>query len=178
MEIDIKGSKGMKRQEVWLIGVQIDIEIEEPEFYFIIIPDEIDKVLLRRKKILMFNKKELCSFLLEDYNIKIENIDSGFINELDFVYKIRDVIDLVKNEGIDRQTVVIDSLNILFDVITSIDIEIPQPYKEILYDFADFLTFDTNISKGLKQVKYSSIDIIDAVYWLNGCMFSNSTFIR
>jgi len=168
MAIEIN-NKSYQREQIWLVSVLFNKERNYPLFC-LFISDETDFPMTEGGKILFFRDVDFIN-LLNNFGLSLSI--NNIYQELDFVYNINYVIDIIKYKKNEESSYLLDSINILCDITNELNILWPAQYKKRLNDIADYLTFNSDISKFLEGNGISEEDVLECIYWLNGAIFSN-----
>jgi len=166
----------LNKENVWLIGFIIDPDAETPQLYTIFFPGDIDKPLTNQGYILFFSDLQITTKAIKAGDIDYHN----FIyppTEVDLVCNIAELLYLINHETRDDSAIIVDCLNILFDMIRAIHINMPPNYQSILYAFADHLTFNQEFASFFTKQQTSATAISDALTWCIGAIVSKSKII-
>lgn len=153
----------------WIIGWKLALCNSEPDFYMIFLPGEQDTPLVRKGQIVLFSKEGLKKFVdgqAAEYD--------DFQNLIDLVCDIGLALEKITRRKVDREATILNVLNFLLDAAQVLPVKIPQKSKRIVYKFADYLTFNTNIDSFFKNDQ-SRHDVLAAVYTLLGLVIANSS---
>ena len=173
MRQDTAKSKCSDREALWLIGFRINPEREDPEIYTLIAHRDKDRPLVVDNQIVFFTRPELAIKALELADPNIKKLGPP-PKDVDLVCDLAETLYLIDSKDIDPSATIINFLNTLFDLVAAIDTPIPSEYKQVLYSFADHLTFNRGYGKFLTQQKISRSMIINAIYWCVGAVFCNT----
>lgn len=156
-------------EQAWLVGFLINPEAETPEVYTLILPGEVDQPLSEGGYLLFFRDPASAAQFL--------NGRRHLTGEVDAVYNLAMVLYLLAHKNCDTTAIIVDSLNILFDLVTAIKITMPIKYKEPLYCLADHLTFNQEFASFLNEQNISRTIIIDGLIWCLGAIVSQSKVV-
>jgi hypothetical protein len=85
---------------------------------------------------------------------------------------------LIENEDSDYDGTIILCVNVLLDVIDSLDVEIPEQFKVSLHSIADHMTFNREFGDFLIKSNLPRVDILNAIRWCVGLAVTKANFIR
>ncbi|RWY48555.1 hypothetical protein [Mucilaginibacter gilvus] len=172
METDLT-NKTVKREEVWIIKINLYAFIFNNDAYLLFLAGDIDKPLLLDKKLCVYTKESMIDKLS---NIGILILNSNVLEEVDFTINISQVLKLITLNSIDNNAVIINALNTAFDVLNALEIDFPKDYKSILFSFADHLTFNRRYGAFFVRNNLSRRQLIEATSWLLETIFRNVVF--
>lgn len=163
--------------DIWLIGFIIDPDNTEPKLFTLIFTGKTDRPLASESYIVFLNNIKLVPDLMN--SIELESGQKTMIpEEIEYVINIPNLLYLISIGDIDESTTVVDSLNIIFDILKETRLSVPDKYKNQLYKFANYLTFDKDISKFFNEQKdISRKEVIDALLWFIGAIVSKSKLL-
>lgn len=163
--------------EIYIVGFRLHYENESPEIYTIIVYKEAEKAFTHEGNLLFVTDLSkigtIYSFLDSETKAKFE-----MPAQMKTTVDIAETLYLLENEKEDDSAVILDALNIIFDLFKSIEIAIPEGKKRILYGLADFLTFRDDFSSYLEKSSISREMIIDTVVWCLGKLLTKSRILR
>jgi len=159
-----------------LIGFRIDPKNSGPNIYSLFIYGDQDIPVIAEGQILLFVKPELVfrAFELGDANIKrlgppVQNVY--------LVCDIVEALNLIKNEPLDTSAVILNCLNTMFDLVQASGIRMPSEYRQILYEFADHLTFEREYESYIIQKNIQRESIVDAILWCIGAIVTRARIL-
>jgi hypothetical protein len=94
------------------------------------------------------------------------------------VCDVAQTLYLIENGDSDYDGVIILFINVLLDVIGSLDVEIPEQYRDPLYLIADHMTFNRDFGDFLTSSNLPRVRILNAIHWCIGLAVTKTTFIR
>ena len=90
---------------------------------------------------------------------------------------IASLLYILSSEETDEDRVVIDSVNLLIDLVNHTGISISNTNKEIIYKLADYFTFQKDTYIFFKNENYKKDEIIGAILWCIGAIVVKSTLL-
>lgn len=158
-----------------LLEFQFVDQNEFPSIYTFTTYGEVDIPLSVDGKLIFF-PIERCAQAYELYSDEIKK-EISLPHEVSLTLNIPKMINLIKKENIDENSVILNCLNIFFDQINQIDVIFPESLKKILFKLADHLTFDSNFQLFLNQEKITRDEILEGTTWCIGTILINSKFL-
>ncbi len=163
-----------EKKDVYLM--ELNIHQTKNPFYFLYFIGEgncVDFVLKRKNKIVLIQRKtkQFYSFLLKNFGHN--DIQKCLWMSID----IQQSFDIVFKEYMSKRGIFIDIWNTIFDIISIENSFIPIEYKNELYDFMDFMTFESSKTITMfdkSKNSFTKEKILDAMYWCIGYLVSNS----
>ena len=158
-------------EKLYLLGFLLNEYSKEPDLYTLMAYGDNDRAITKNGKIIFFNNISLANKALRDAND--ENIKKLGLppQELALLCDIPNMLHLIEYNNVDNSSVILNCLNTMFDLIKSIDQSLPFDYKNILYNFADFLTFRQEYSIFLKNNIGSRKKLGKAITWCVDTIF-------
>lgn len=87
------------------------------------------------------------------------------------------VLFLIENETFDDSAVILNCLNTIFDLLPSAGKKLSEERKNLLWKFADHLTFEKEFGQYLAANSISRESIIDALTWCVGAIVTKSKIL-
>jgi hypothetical protein len=162
---------------VSLIGFRINPDSEEPEFYTLLDRSgDKDRALTVDSDLIFFAKLEQKQ---QAFNLFREEIKKGCAvpDEIDLVADLAGALYLIENEGLDDSAIILNLLNTIFDLLYSVDIQLSDDKKSLLWKFADHLTFEKEFKQYLSSNSINRQSISDAILWSVGAIVSSSKIL-
>lgn len=172
-----KQRTGDEEESLYTVGFKLDSDSNHPDFYTILIYGNDDRAITLAEDILFFKEFDAIPKIIEMAGISSTDFND-FTNDVDLIVEIRQVFDIIRNDDVDESALVVDCLNVVFDLLKSIDAEYPIKYKEILFNLADHLTFDKNLSIFFEHTGEKRLNALHAFSWCIGVILSRSKVIR
>ncbi|GEM_PF-1238741 len=162
---------------VALVGVRLNKHNEHPELYTLITYGADDVLLTSGKQLLFFTMPEFAG---PAFALFPESIQQAFPppEEVSFIYDLAKALQIVRHGRLDKEAIVIDCLNFIFDLVQTIGIAIPDKNKVALYNLADYLTFDKNIGVFFQNHTHTRSEITNAILWCVGVITTNSMIFK
>jgi hypothetical protein len=170
----------MSGPSLYLIGLGLDPDFEDPEFYFILQSDETchDVPLTQEQRILLFRHPREIERCMAAAGPPYNTLPAPG-PEPNVILDINQALYFLQEDGLeDQHRVILHVLNILFDVIDATVHSIPKATKRLLYDAADYFTFETNVEGFFADGKKTWAKVIDGVLWLVGAVFANARLLE
>jgi hypothetical protein len=96
---------------------------------------------------------------------------------VDYVYDVRDVVDLVRTENNDSKGRIVDFINELFDFVDATGFIMPAAERQLLGDFANHLTFHREYGEFLDHEPSRRSRILDVILWSLGAILARSSLV-
>lgn len=166
----------MDKKIAWLIGFSINSNTKKPDVYTLFFPGEIDKPILIENYIIFFSNPDLATKAIN----LCDNNSENFIpptGGIDAVCEIALALYYIENKDIDPNATIIYCLNTILDLINAIKFPIPAEYRQMLYNFADHLTFSQEITLFLKENNISRNELMNILLWCIGVIVAKSKLV-
>jgi hypothetical protein len=162
-----------KGEELYLVGFRIDPDDVEPNLYTILVYGDNDRPIVNGDgQILFFPEPMLSSAAIQEFDANFNAIAETL--ELSIVYDIAEMLYLISSGKADGSAIILNCLNVIFDFVKVTKLPIPMEYESILFEFADYLTFDKDLETFFLQSGKDRSKIIDGVLWCIGAIFVRS----
>ncbi|QUY46219.1 hypothetical protein [Acaryochloris marina] len=162
-------------ESIWLIGFRFDPDIAKPDFLTLIFSGDEDLPLTLNNYILFFRDIKLIE-IEADPSSEIQNLQLP--QEINLVVDIAEISYILFNEDIDESIAILDSLNIIFDLVKATGISFKPIDKKNLYALADHLTFSKDLSSFFCNIDITRENIHDAILWCIGAICSKSKLLE
>lgn len=159
--------------EMFIVGFRLNYSNEAPEIYTIIIYEEKDKAVTEDNNLLFvtdITKIELIYSILESEIKEKYEMPTEVEMNIDIAYTLY----LLENENADNSSIILNCLNMIFDLFNSIELVIPDDKRKILYGLADYLTFADDFPNYLKTSSISKDTVIEHIVWCLGKLLTRS----
>ena len=163
----------LERKDYWINKVIPNLVDDQVDIFLLFLTGETDYPLIINNKICFFSREPFLK-MLSSIDIPISSKDLD--NEIDYVIDMNKVLKLIKYSSLDKEGILIVSINTLLDLFCPLKIKFPDQYKSVLYLFADHLSFNKRYGSFLKEHEISREDLVDAISWLSGIILLNSSF--
>lgn len=164
-------------ETLYLFGFRIDPDKEDPEIYTLFIYGEQERPLVADGYIVFFSRPELALSAL-----KLCEIDTSQLGmppaEVALVCDIAETLHLIRYKDIDESATILNCLNTVFDLVKAILLPLPNDYKQVLYSFADHLTFEQEFASFFTQNEIQRSMIENAILWCMGAVMSKAKLLR
>ena len=161
--------------EIWLIGLRIDPDRENCDFFTILFSGDIDVPLTIDNYIVFFDE---IDFLSKTIELEVPEIFNDLnTSEIELV-DLAQTLYLISVEDIDNSATIVDSLNIIIDLVKASGFTMTNASKSILFEVADYFTFNKKISDFFDNSNMSRTEVIDTILWCDGAIVSKSKFLR
>ena len=160
-----------------LVGFRLSPESENPDWYTLFTYGQKDIPVKDNDQVVFFKSLDLVdrAYALFDDNIK------GLFPpplELDLICDVAEILYIINNEDRDESATIVNGLNTIFDLLKATQMNLPSEYKEILYRFADHLTFNREFAAYLNQNAVTREAITNAIIWGIGAITIRSRILE
>jgi hypothetical protein len=165
------------RQKIWIVGLTFN-ELElNPNLFVLIKTGDIESPIVENGKILLFNEDALRKYLLKEYELFY--LKEELCDELDIVLDIPILVKRIKSTKKDVKSIILDSLNILFDLTKHLyKGKRKNPNVSVFYSFSDHITFEKEFAESyFKENGVDRDELLNSIYWLVGLLFANSKMV-
>ncbi len=170
-------SYSLHDEALYLVGFRLNPDSADVDLYTLMtFGGEENSPIMVENKILFFSDPALMHIALKLANGKITHYETPS-EEAAVIYNIPEMLNILQTSNIDETALIVDSLNILDDLMKSLQQVLPEEYKRILYPFADHLTFQHEFGKFLKERQIARSLLCHAINWLIDTVFSNSKLL-
>jgi hypothetical protein len=166
-----------EKESLEIIGFKIFPGSQKIDFFTVIIYVEDDRPITKDKRLLFCTKLKLIPKIIKHGFPITKNLTLSSCKP-SLICNINESIRLIESEDIDDSAIILNSLNIMFDLVKSTEFNIPNQYNKILFSFADHLTFERSISNFFEQENIDRKLILDAFLWCIGAIFAKSKIIH
>lgn len=158
----------------YLVGFKLDPDRENCDFFTVVFCGDIDQPLTIDDYIIFFNDISILSKTLEFVAPEIlQDLDISDFAIID----IAEMLYLIEREKIDNSAIILNGLNMIFDLVKASRLKMPDECKRILYRFADYCTFNQEISVFFENENISRKQIINNILWCIGAIVSKSKIL-
>lgn len=174
----------MNSQPIYLTGFILDPDLEEPQLYTLYFLDdgrdkplvEDDRPIVHDGKIVFFTTPELAQTAFKLAEPELAYLNPNF-EEVALVCNIAVILYMIHYEDIDNYATIIDSLNLIFDLVKATKIHMPEGYKKALYKFADHLTVEREYASFFSANNIARTLIGEATLWCVGAIVCKSIIL-
>lgn len=164
-------------KEIWIVGFRIDPNYTEPDFYTILLEERDDQPISHDEQIIFFHKIHDAQIALEFDSLYSTMNNCNAPNEVYCVLDVAQSLYLIYEQSIDNSAEIVSFLNVLFDLLKSVSIQMPTEYKTILFKLADHLTFNREFGDFIEAEGITRKQLIEAIQWGVGAVITKSTFV-
>jgi hypothetical protein len=160
-----------------LIGVGLDSDKDRPDLYYLMYEGEKDHPIMDGENVVFFTDPSLAADVAEQYGkgVEVDNLD---IDSPFMLCDIADTLHYLTEGGLDTRGIVVNSVNLLLDLVDATAIPSVKHVRPILREIADYCTFSRDASGFLqKQLPYSTGDRINAILLSIGAVAVRSKII-
>lgn len=159
-----------------LIGFRLDPDRDNPEVYTLIVYGGKDRPILVQDRIVLFSSPELVfhAYELGDANVKRLGPPPSSPS---LVCDVAEMLDIIGNRNTDESSVILNCINTMLDLLDPGKTPIPPGYKQLLFSFADHLTFDREFASFLNRNNIEREKIISAITWCVGAIVVRARFL-
>ncbi|SRR5579875_1523545 len=161
---------------VWLVGVQLDPERDDPEVYTLLIEAKNEQPIVNRGRIVLFSRPELAPFALRMEEETVAHRSQKAPEEISTVYQLGQALSLIRDPTAeyDDAACIVNCLNLLFDCIVAIRLTVPTEYRELLHMLADHLTFSKSLNEFDRLAAGWREQAFNGILWCLGAVCANS----
>lgn len=98
--------------------------------------------------------------------------------ELDSIQNLHTVIDRIAHADYDPDATIVNGINLLTDFLNVLWIPKHPDLVDILWEFADHLTFEREYGSFLNAVPDRRQRVLDCMHWIVGSILSRSIIVR
>jgi hypothetical protein len=162
-------------------AISLSSEEYEPDLYFLYITDSederLDYLLTENKKIVFFTDQAFIKYIHKKLGYKI--LRKNLYDEINLVCQVGKTINLIKNGEFTEDSDILNVMNFILDTIYCIEgYIIPREKKNILYKFADYMTFSSSLTDFFREEKISREEVLESIHWGLGYIFANATIVN
>ena len=164
------------RPRAWLVGVRLDAESAgAPDLYTLYL--DAERPVATAGSIIFISDPALAgAALARDDDPAVR--DMAIPDQVEIVYDVPMALYLIASENVDRDAIVVNVLNVLFDLLKATGVPWIASVKDVLYPFADHLTFSQEFGTYLDAVSGRRQEVVNAVLWGIGAVASHATVLR
>lgn len=176
-EIEIINGHPSKHEEpFYLIGFKLNPDSEKPEIYTLVFGEK-NRPLIKNEQIIFFPTPEAACRALEFCGTETLTSIDFIADDIELIVDIAETLYLISSEEIDLNNTILNTINLLDDIIIALEIHRPQFYKNNLYKFADHLTFNRSITPFLETEQITRASIINSLLWCIGAITVQSIIL-
>jgi hypothetical protein len=147
----------------------------EPDLYTLYV--DADRPIVADRSIVFFaDPRQASQAVKRDDEPEVRGLAAP--HDVAVVYDLPLALYRLANEDIDPDAVILNCLNVLFDLVRATGIPPVAAVKDELYPLADHLTFDREYGSYLDAEPGRRGRVIDAILWCIGAVVSHSTVLR
>lgn len=160
-----------------LVGFRLSPDSENPDWYTLFTYGEKDIPIMDNDYLVFFKSVDLIDGA---YNIFDNSIKSIFPppSEIDLVCDVAEMLYVINHQDSDGSATIVNGLNIIFDLLKAIQVNLPAEYKNVLYRLADHMTFNREFGAYLSQNAITRESITNAILWGIGAITIKSRIIE
>ena len=159
----------------WVVGLRVNPALDRPAFFFIQYGEDL-LPLCRNNRVLTCVSTSGISAILRAAHI--ENMTNVTALEVDVIYDIAAVLDIVSNRTSDTNADVVNCLNFLLDCVKVAGAELLAEDRAPLFSLADCGTFTKELSEWLDAQPENRLRARHAIIWCLGCLFVNLDIVE
>lgn len=158
-------------QPYWrLLAVALDPDNPLPELYGAIHESERDVPLMVDGRIVFFTDPARAPELIQKHGGEWVT-DPMDVKKPSFWCDVAQALHFLSAGGIDTTASVVETVNVLLDLVRASGAEIEDRRRRVLYSIADYCTMSKDLTKYLEEEgDYSSDELVDAVLWCVGAV--------
>jgi len=158
-----------------LVGLRLDPDSTEPTFLTLLHGKSLDPILADGQ-LVFFPTTDLIPKALSLAGIATPSEPTPV--ELDLVADFSTLLYLLAKQDKDERSVLVNGLNLLFDLVTVCGGTIPEQYRSPLYALTDHMTFSPSIAAFLIGLKVERSLLVDGVLWCLGWVVSHARYLK
>jgi hypothetical protein len=162
--------------QIELIGFRLDVDSEgQPDLYTLYV--DADRPIVSDQSIVFFaDPRQACQAVERDDDDEVRRLAPP--HDLAVVYDVPLALYRLAHQSFDPDSVILNCLNVLFDLVKATGLPPVGAVKDELYPLADHLTFDREDGSYLDAAPKRRGRVIDAVLWCIGAVVSHATVLR
>ena len=165
-DMDVKPKEG---EGLSLVGFRINSTGNNPDIFTIIVYNGKDSPVLIDNQIAFISKIEHVSGMYDLLDDRVKALGPPPI-EVDLVCDIPETLHHIKHKDKDEAAIILNCLNTFFDLLNAVEVNLPDEYQSVLYDFADHLTFNREFTDFIAEQNIARNLLVDAVTWCVGAI--------
>ena len=167
-----------EHESVWcLLAIGIDPDRSNPELYSLILHGEHDTPLLDGDRIVCFTDPGCASDLIRQYGggSEADRID---VSVPLYWCDIASTLHLLESPGYDESASVLDTVNVLLELVKATGLTISCEHRAALHALADYCTLNKDLMPYFEEESdYSRRQCIDAVLWSVGAVVAKARIV-
>jgi hypothetical protein len=160
-----------------LVGFRLSPDSENPDWYTLFTYGEEDIPIRDNDRLVFFKSVDLIDRAYAMFDNSIKRLYPP-PSEIDLVCDVADMLYVVNHQDSDGSATILNGLNTIFDLLKAIRMSLPAEYKDILYRFADHLTFNREFGAYLSQNAVTRQAITNAILWAIGAITVRSRIVE
>jgi hypothetical protein len=159
----------------WILGFRLNPDSDVPEFYSLMFSaDDFVPLMCEDRYILVFDNIDL---LKEFCNQELTDLDANSLN-IELICEIASTLYLISSQEEDPKVDIVDGLNIIFDLISATGWKMKEADKQLLFAFADHMTFSKDITTFFEGKDFTREDLTHSILWCVGSIAVSMKFWR
>ena len=170
----------MASGETSLCGFRFDDDNEHPDLYTVLLQVRDDGPIVSRGRVVFFTRLELAPLALEmddDPRVRALILPELSVDET-YIFDMTEISQMIAREARDDTAMLVDFLNVLFDLVSATGIGLPSDYQRILFALANHMTVEREFASFLTHEQISRDQIRDAIFWCIGGIASRVIILR
>jgi len=164
--------------ELYIVSFRIDYASEVADFYLLILEEDGDENPVMDDDCLlvvldMSNVSRIYSHLSSSKRDSFE-----LPAEVEYFIDIALTLNLLESEHSDQGSVILDCLNMIFDLLRATGSDLPENHKKLLYGLADYLTFADDFPKYLADNSIDRKEVLEALVWSIGKIVVHTRILK
>lgn len=161
-----------KDEDLYLIGFRLKKSSKKPNFYTFMVYGDEDRAVTKNGKLFFFKHPSLALQDWKEISDDIKRLGPA-PKKLSLLCDVYKTFHLIQYKKTDKISVILNCLNIFFDLLRSSEKTLPRLYKKILFDFADHLTFNRGYAGFFKNKINDRIKLKKAFSWCVETLFGS-----
>jgi|GEM_PF-1653550 len=162
------------KKDLYIIKFVLLKDQSQVKLYNFMLYDEEGIAAKYKKRLLFFSKISDAKRIADKV---MPGIKYHVPNRTYLTCDIVQVVDIL-NKNCDKNTDILNFINITDDMLKTIGVEYPARYRKSLYEFADYLTFTKKIQPFFKTSGYSKEFIKTGLIKINEIILDHSILIE
>lgn len=148
-----------------------------PKWYLLVNEGPLDQVLLHEERILVFKDPADAGKMIDRYGADLE-ADERDLEEPFFRCHVAQSLYLLTSGEVDEELLIIDTANLLLDLIAATGRSMPPHHGQRLKTLADYFTFASDPEGFFRESGLSVDDVVETLLWATGLVLVHLTEVQ